>query len=251
MPNLARVIPAMDHIDETFSTDSLDEFKDPAICAALSIARKTLNRYYGLTDSSEVYRIAMVLHPRHKLTYFQTAQWSDEWIKTAEALVRAEFERSYNHATNDSDSDIEIIDDAQAGSKNIKKSKNIFDNLPTLVTPEPSRASSELDRYLRLDIEDVDNAIAWWHERRSLYPRLSRMALDYLTIPPTSIDVERFFSRGRLLLSHTRSRLSVHTTAAILCLGHWSRHDLVKNEDVLKVTSLPEHISGENTIVLD
>ena len=54
MPNLACVIPVMDHIDETFSTDSLDEFKDPAIHAALSIARKTLNRYYGLTDSSEV-----------------------------------------------------------------------------------------------------------------------------------------------------------------------------------------------------
>ena len=59
MPNLARIIPAMDHIEETLSTSSLDMSNDPAICAALAIARKTLNRYYGLTDSSEVYRIAM------------------------------------------------------------------------------------------------------------------------------------------------------------------------------------------------
>jgi hypothetical protein len=65
----------------------------------------------------------IVLHPRHKLTYFQTAQWSDEWIKTAEALVRDEFERSYNHTKNDLDLDIEIIDNAQAGCKSIKKSK--------------------------------------------------------------------------------------------------------------------------------
>jgi hypothetical protein len=36
-----------------------------------------------------------VLHPRHKLSYFKTAGWEDEWIKTAEALVRDEFERSY------------------------------------------------------------------------------------------------------------------------------------------------------------
>ena len=49
----------MYHINETFSTDSLDESKDPAIHAALSISRKMLNRYYGLTDSSEVYQIAM------------------------------------------------------------------------------------------------------------------------------------------------------------------------------------------------
>ena len=36
-----------------------------------------------------------MLHPRHKLSYFKTAGWEDEWIKTVEALVRDEFERSY------------------------------------------------------------------------------------------------------------------------------------------------------------
>ena len=44
---------------------------------------------------------------------------------------------------------------------------------------------------------------------------------------------------------------SVYMMAAILCLGHWGHHELVKNEDVLKVTSLPEHISDKNTKVLD
>ncbi|KAG0701873.1 hypothetical protein DFH29DRAFT_760631, partial [Suillus ampliporus] len=48
-----------------------------------------------LTDSSEVYRIAMVLHPHHKLSYFKSAGWEDDWISTAEALVHDEFERSY------------------------------------------------------------------------------------------------------------------------------------------------------------
>ncbi|KAH7903748.1 hypothetical protein BJ138DRAFT_977553, partial [Hygrophoropsis aurantiaca] len=57
--------------------------------------KKTLNRYYQLTDASEVYRIAMVLHPRHKLTYFKNAKWESSWIDTAEALVRNEFEQSY------------------------------------------------------------------------------------------------------------------------------------------------------------
>jgi hypothetical protein len=32
---------------------------EPAIWAALSLAKKTLKRYYNLTDNSEVYRIAM------------------------------------------------------------------------------------------------------------------------------------------------------------------------------------------------
>jgi hypothetical protein len=59
MPNLATVIPAMDHIDEVLTTDSLSATYSPSIWAALSIGKKTLNRYYNVTDHSEVYRIAM------------------------------------------------------------------------------------------------------------------------------------------------------------------------------------------------
>ena len=79
------------------------------------------------------------------------------------------------------------------------------------------------------------------------------MALDYLTIPgeciiyipshilnilsiATSTDVERIFSRGRLLLSHVCNRLSVQSTRALMCLGTWSELGYVRDEDVLAVT---------------
>jgi hypothetical protein len=59
-PNLATVIPAMDIIDKKLTTDSLNRSKFEApIRAALGLAKKTLNRYYNLTDSVEVYRITM------------------------------------------------------------------------------------------------------------------------------------------------------------------------------------------------
>lgn len=58
-PNLALVIPAMDKIDETLSNWLLDATLSPPVRAAVAIAKKTLNRYYSLTDQSEVYRIAM------------------------------------------------------------------------------------------------------------------------------------------------------------------------------------------------
>ncbi|KAG2741588.1 hypothetical protein P692DRAFT_201677760, partial [Suillus brevipes Sb2] len=70
-PNLATVIPAMDHVD------------------------KTLNWYYQLTDKSHTYQIAMVLHPQHRLSYFKAAHWPDKWIQTVDQLVRREFKRSY------------------------------------------------------------------------------------------------------------------------------------------------------------
>lgn len=59
-PNLATVIPAMDHIDTTF-TNAIRSDSDahPAIRYSLRLAKKTLNKYYSLTDEAEVYRIAM------------------------------------------------------------------------------------------------------------------------------------------------------------------------------------------------
>jgi hypothetical protein len=40
-------------------------------------------------------RLLAVLHPKHKLEYFWQAGWTSDWIDTAEALVRDEFEHSY------------------------------------------------------------------------------------------------------------------------------------------------------------
>ncbi|KAG1839440.1 hypothetical protein DFJ58DRAFT_718543 [Suillus subalutaceus] len=79
-PNLAMVIPAINHIDQVFTNE-------PAIRTALGLAKCTLNRYYSMMDRSEVYHIAMVLHPRHKLSYFRSVGWEQQWIKTAEKLV--------------------------------------------------------------------------------------------------------------------------------------------------------------------
>ncbi|KIK35166.1 hypothetical protein CY34DRAFT_96605, partial [Suillus luteus UH-Slu-Lm8-n1] len=89
------------------------------------------------------------------------------------------------------------------------------------------------------------------------YLQLSRMALDYLTIPATSVDVEHIFSRGRLLLSHVQSCLSTQTTCALLCIGLWAQLGLMKDRDIQSTTSLPdikaeeELLDGWDSIVLE
>ena len=72
-----------------------------------------LNKYYGLTDESIIYRIAMcmwlsnialtkliyilptVLHPRYKSSYFHKAGWPHSWITTAEDLLCTEWSTDY------------------------------------------------------------------------------------------------------------------------------------------------------------
>lgn len=58
-PNLATVLPAMDHIDAHLATASQDLKYSAAIRASVALGKTHLNKYYDMTDSSEVYRIAM------------------------------------------------------------------------------------------------------------------------------------------------------------------------------------------------
>ena len=98
------------------------------------------------------------------------------------------------------------------------------------------------------------------------------MAHDYLCIPgmfvllgtqciqsnpypsATSIDVERLFSKGRLVLSHVRNRLSAGTTRELLCLNNWIGQGLVQLDDLKEAASLPEVLNdcpGEEQDELD
>jgi hypothetical protein len=58
-PNIATIIPAMDHLDSKLATDASNNKYPISIKAALAIGKKTLNRYYDKTDQSEIFRIAM------------------------------------------------------------------------------------------------------------------------------------------------------------------------------------------------
>ena len=59
-PSFSTVIPAMDEIEKELTTWRREYAHVGAlICAAIRIAKRTLNWYYELTDLSEVYWIAM------------------------------------------------------------------------------------------------------------------------------------------------------------------------------------------------
>lgn len=58
-PCAAAVIPAMDKM-HTELTSAIENFDySPALKSALSLGKTVLDKYYSLSDDSEVYRIAM------------------------------------------------------------------------------------------------------------------------------------------------------------------------------------------------
>jgi hypothetical protein len=67
----------------------------------------------------------------------------------------------------------------------------------------------ELKKYSNdLNVDMFTNIFEWWHQRKSVYPRLHSLMLKYLIIPATSAASERVFSSAGLILEDRRSRLS-------------------------------------------
>jgi hypothetical protein len=58
-PCIANVIPAMDRMHADLQAACNNEDYSIAIRAALEVGMNLLNKYYSITDNSEVYRIAM------------------------------------------------------------------------------------------------------------------------------------------------------------------------------------------------
>src|SRR5260370_16109876 len=57
--NLCDILPAMESIEDTLSSNIKNTKFHPSIRAALQLAQKTLNHYYTKTDLSMAYHIAM------------------------------------------------------------------------------------------------------------------------------------------------------------------------------------------------
>ena len=55
--------------------------------------------------------------------------------------------------------------------------------MPALTIPGHSESINQITMYLSTGPEPIKDPLAWWYEKRTAYPTLSQMALDYLSIP--------------------------------------------------------------------
>ena len=67
----------------------------------------------------------------------------------------------------------------------------MFDALPAFSAGPSFSNQDELSRYLTEDVVPMkpSDTLSWWASKKNVYPRLSQMALDYLSIPGMSISL--------------------------------------------------------------
>lgn len=103
-------------------------------------------------------------------------------------------------------------------------------------------SSDALEEHLSTPcLGDVDDPLAHWNgvltsSRSAEKQALARMALDFLSTPAASTDVERAFSRGGLTVSKRRHSLNDESTRAATVLSSWATVDgVIPEREILEL----------------
>jgi len=104
-----------------------------------------------------------------------------------------------------------------------KKTKVFMSMLMDKQQKEQETGSDELDKYIRLTLdekEQYENPMEFWKKlgNRSAFPNLVRLARKYYSIPCSSASVERQFSATGQIITQRRANLDPSTVNDIIFL---------------------------------
>jgi hypothetical protein len=214
---LENYLPAMDYLLGIFEQAKVQYKDDPFMASRVNSAWSKLDKYYTKTNDSAAYTAALVLDPCMKWEYI-TSTWQPEWIPDAKAQV-IKLWKKYRPSSDSTTISTEVE----------QSNRNIFITWKHQQSARRADNTDEYFRYIREPPVPQDHikqgACSWWLEERQrrLYPNLSKMALDILTIPAMSAAPERLFSSANITISDRRNRLHGDTTEAIECLKSWRK----------------------------
>jgi hypothetical protein len=177
---------------------------------SLQLAIQKLQEYVGLMEESPAYWVAMLLHPGHKKRWMDKCLSPDR-ARKAFAACRDLYQAEY------ADLPVPIAPQppALSGPGSHLRSYDYYD------PPEDLGQKDELAEYFAEPVWPVDNIQTWWLAHKERWPRLSRMALDLLSIPAMSSECERAFSQAKLVIGTQRHSLGDDTINILMCLKSW------------------------------
>jgi hypothetical protein len=238
---IAEIIPVFEYIlsyyeqrikaYEAVDYNAHDEAPEDHLAVNLRAAWAKANEYYTKLDDSPAYYAATILHPYYK-TYCDTV-WSDkpDWLSTNNRNFHALW-APYN-----------------ASPCTVKRPKvlssDMDDAIDGLIDPSIStNNTTEEDEYERWKRSEpraekgsdyANNPIRYWVELRNRYPNLSKLALNVLSIPASSCECERLFSKLGDLLEPRRRAIKPQLLAALQCVRRWQKAGLGDVEVAAKV----------------
>ncbi|KJZ69575.1 hypothetical protein HIM_11037 [Hirsutella minnesotensis 3608] len=203
-------------------------------CIAASWA--VFDKYYRLTDESLAYGAATILHPSRRMAHIQK-HWPKSWHKPVLDNVERCCEEYYQ---------VLPISTITPELRNQSHQLDEYDLLAReldVVSP----AMNEIDEYKSFTTQTpvpIDcSPLTWWlrEEQQQRYPRLSKMAIDILSIPAMSAEPERVFSGARRTISWDRCLLGSRTIEKGECMKSWIKSGITRGIPVDIVVGETDH----------
>ncbi|SJL04853.1 uncharacterized protein ARMOST_08224 [Armillaria ostoyae] len=234
-PMIFEVFPAIDKLTCKLERGRENQRLHPAVRLACWNALVVLNSYYSKTDESHIYRIAMVMHPSHKMQYFLQQKWKSDWVDEALNMVRDEwrfFNAYFWHVPKPSTAGTT----ATSQRKHRKFSwdtdsedEDETDALSVAMTADP------LELYLHSPVlESISDPLMYWTSQNPATNPLAHFALDFLSVPATSVNCEHSFSAGSRNVSRFRHSLSDTSVCAATVLGSWASVGLIPRDEIIE-----------------
>ncbi|KAG8694702.1 hypothetical protein FRC08_008314 [Ceratobasidium sp. 394] len=212
---------------EAVCNDSVD--MSPLTRVAARAALLVYDKYIGkMTEESEMYYIAVAMCPTLKLKWFLDHGYSYNEIQRIRNLVIRRFYESYatSHTPGEQPFDREhapLLDPLRPA----KRVNKYLHRHALVATQSPMPAQDSIEHYLSEEvvpdniIKQGGGLIQYCTNQLIHHPRVFTMALDYLTAPASSVDAERAFSNGRLMVNHLQHQMSSRTFQAKMAVGSW------------------------------
>lgn len=233
----------MDRLEEWKAT--AENYPDPEhFKININLGWDKLNEYYTKLDETPAYYASAILNPVSRWGYFENT-WTDAaqlpWLQEANKMVRQLWEEEYKSLPTG------VVAGEGPPLKRLKVMSALerhrafrTSTLPCGTPPVKSPLDADYDEYDQwLSSPDlkhdplVSDPLQYWWERRNEFPRLSRMALDLLSIPPMSAECERLFSVAGQMVSPLRTRLEASTIGVTQTVRSWVRSGLIEAADTL------------------
>ncbi len=207
------------------------------MAASYQSAFEKHQKWYSATDDAqEIYAAAVLLHPSYRAAYFKKHWTGDEleaWIQPTIDRVKRKWTNDYSHLDEDNteaeSSQSQSL--SQPSRKRQRREPDFIDKFlnedlnPDAPSPDP------FDRFIygfaMGQFSKKEDLFEWW-KNGTHSKSIQHLALDLLSIPAMSAEMERVFSSAKRLITQDRNRLSPDLIEVLVLLKYWLDHGLIK-----------------------
>ena len=166
----------------------------------------SLNRRFNDAESNEYLVLTTMLDPSFKNKFFNDIERDN-----AKALLETKVSELLASNTSGTETT-----EPRARTSIIKVFDEILEEEGTCTAT--ISASSLVDSYLAEPLLPIHsgNVFTWWNENKARFELLSRLALKYLSAPPTSVQSERLFSTAGDIYDEKQNHLAPERAETLL-----------------------------------